>query len=423
MRLCARVLALGRPLGRQVLEVVVADDEVVGDAEDGGAQRAVAVAHQRAVGLVHLVALIAGRPQAGAAGDGLGVGVVFDGSHFAGEVGGADDVDAGEGEQQHVGGLDQAAGDVAFQGLNFLGFAQAIVVQGQGDAVVLVGGDVAGRGLFGPVEDSLRRCVAGSECRPGAVSDRGLSRRRRGCAWQWESARSRCQANRTLPELVEASGEAGQGGFEVFADLAVQGGAFTDQVAAMADEQLQGGPGVVAGGFEQGEAGDGGAMHGAQVGVVGLVAGIDGLAVLLGDEGVEDAGLEAGGGEGALHEAVIAAGAFDGDEAVVELVRVEGLADLCDGGIEVGAVVCDGGGRDEDAAVEVGEEELGACLGTVEADDAEVFGPDLLDAGMEDTFGLGDGRFRTSGATFTGLTSSHGTASEEQRCGSPHSRS
>ena len=76
-----------------------------------------------------------------------------------------------------------------------------------------------------------------------------------------------------------------------------------------------------------GAAGDGGAVDGGQVGVIGLVAGIDGLAILLGDEGVEDAGLEAGGGEGALDNAVIAAGAFDGDEAVVELVAAEGLAD------------------------------------------------------------------------------------------------
>ena len=75
----------------------------------------------------------------------LGVGVVFDGSHLAGEVGGADDVDAGEGQQQDVGRLRQAAGDLAFQGLDFLGFSLAIVVQGQGDAAMLGGGDVAGR--------------------------------------------------------------------------------------------------------------------------------------------------------------------------------------------------------------------------------------------------------------------------------------
>ena len=90
---------------------------------------------------------------------------------------------------------------------------------------------------------------------------------------------------------------------------------------------------------------------------------------------MKDARLEAGGGEGALDEAVIAAGAFDGDEAVAELMVGEGLADVGDGGVEVGSVVGDGGGRDEDAAVEVGEEELGAGLGAVEAEDAEVFGP------------------------------------------------
>ena len=369
--------------------MVVAEDEVVGDAQDGGAERAVAVADQRAVGFVYLVTLITGWSQAGAAGDGLGIGVVFHRPHLTGEVGGADDVDAGEGEQQHVGRLRQSAGDVAFQGLDFLGFSLAIVVEGQGDAVVLCGGDIAGGGLFGPVEDGL----------DGALleADAGLAKRvTEGCHSGGAELLGRGEVaeqvpgNGALPELVEAGGEAGQGGFEVFADLAVEGGAFADQVAAMADDKLQGGPGLVAGGLEQGEAGDGGAMDGGQVGVVGLVAGIDGLAILLGDEGMEDACLEAGGGEGALHEAVIASGAFDGDEAVVELVRGEGLADLGDGGVESGAVVGDGGGRDEDAAVEVGEEELGACLGTVEADDAEVFGTDLLDAGMEDAAGLAD---------------------------------
>src|SRR5438132_12673868 len=136
-----------------------------------------------------------------------------------------------------------------------------------------------------------------------------------------------------VEELVEAGGEARQGGFEVVADLAVEGSAFADEVATLADEQEQGGPGFVAGGFEEGAAGDGGAVDGGQVGVVGLVAGIDGLAVLLSNKGMEDACLEAGGGEGALQEAVVAAGAFDGDESVTELVLVEGGPDLGDGGV------------------------------------------------------------------------------------------
>jgi len=56
-----RVFALSRPLRRQYLEVVVADDQVVGDAEDGGSQGAVAGADERAVGFVYFIALITGR--------------------------------------------------------------------------------------------------------------------------------------------------------------------------------------------------------------------------------------------------------------------------------------------------------------------------------------------------------------------------
>src|SRR5262249_44395470 len=131
------------------------DDQIVGDAHNGGAERAVAVAYQGTIDLVYLVTLVTGWSQARAARDGPGVGVVLHGPHLPGEVGGADDVDAGEGEQQHIGRLHQSAGDVTFQGLNFLGFALAIVVQGQGDAEVLAGRDVAWGGLFGPVKNGL----------------------------------------------------------------------------------------------------------------------------------------------------------------------------------------------------------------------------------------------------------------------------
>jgi hypothetical protein len=160
--------------------------------------------------------------------------------------------------------------------------------------------------------------------------------------------------DRALPKLVEAGGETGEGRFEVVADLAVEGGVFADEITAMADEQVQGSPGLVARGFEERTAGDGGAVNSGQVGVIGLVAGIDGLAILFGGEGVEDAGLEAGGGERALHEAMITASAFDGDETIGELVIGEGLANLSNGCLEVGPVVCDDGGRDQEAAIEVG---------------------------------------------------------------------
>src|SRR5258708_33199487 len=191
--------------------------------------------------------------------------------------------------------------------------------------------------------------------------------------------------NGTIPQPAEAGGEAGKGGFQVIPDLTVEGRAFADEIATMADEQLQRGPRFVAGRFLQGAAGDGGAMDGIQIGIIGFVAGIDGLAILFGDEGVEDAGLEAGGGKGALNDAMIPASAFDGDEAVAELVLSEGQANLSNGGVEVGTRVGDGGRWDQDATIKVSEQELGADLGAGKADDAEVFGTDLRHAGMEDT--------------------------------------
>jgi hypothetical protein len=108
---------------------------------------------------------------------------------------------------------------------------------------------------------------------------------------------------------------------------------------------------------------------------------------------------------------MIAARAFDGDQAVAELVVVEGVTDLGDGGVEIGSVVGDYGGRNEEAAIEVGEEKLGAGLGTVEADDAEVLRADLLDAGMEYTAGLAyrDGN-SAAGRTTSGTRGSHETS-------------
>src|SRR5262249_58132254 len=129
---------------------VVGGEQVGGAAERGGRKGGVAVADRGAVGRVHLVALVAAGAQAGTAGDGLGGGVVLDRPRLAGAVGGADDVHAGEGEEQHVRGLRQPAGQFALQGLNFLGFSLAVLVQGQGEAEVLGGGDVARGGLLGP---------------------------------------------------------------------------------------------------------------------------------------------------------------------------------------------------------------------------------------------------------------------------------
>ena len=63
----------------------------------------------------------------------------------------------------------------------------------------------------------------------------------------------------------------------------------------MSFEQAQVLPVVIEVGFEQRTTVDGSAMDGEEIGVVGFVAGVGGLAKLLGGEGMDDARLQAGG--------------------------------------------------------------------------------------------------------------------------------
>ena len=113
---------------------------------------------------------------------------------------------------------------------------------------MLVGGHVPGRGLVGPVPDALdgalleadaglaQRLHQGGQSRVVELAGRGI-------------VLEQVPGNGALPEFVEAGGEAGQGRLQVVANLTIEGGALADQIAAMADEQLQGGPGFVAGRF------------------------------------------------------------------------------------------------------------------------------------------------------------------------------
>src|SRR5262249_28074118 len=67
-----------------------------------------------------------------------------------------------------------------------------------------------------------------------------------------------------------------------------------------------------------------------------------------------------------------------------------GPLEVVDGGVESRAGVLDDGQGDEDAAVEVGEQPVGAGLGRVDGDDAEVLGSDSLDARGEQAVGLAE---------------------------------
>src|SRR5262245_1489458 len=83
------------------------------------------------------------------------------------------------------------------------------------------------------------------------------------------------------------------------------------------------------------------------------------------------AGLRGGGGDGAGGGARLAegargrpvggAGAFRGDGGGAQVVRLRGRAELVDGGLPGAARGGDGGGGEEDAAVEVGADP--ACVG------------------------------------------------------------
>ena len=82
-------------------------------------------------------------------------------------------------------------------------------------------------------------------------------------------------------------------------------------------------------------------------------------------------------------------GHFDGDDQIAELMGRHGLTQGGDGLVEALRGMFDGRGRDQDAAVEIGEHPLGARLGTVDGDDAKVLRLSLLDPGMQGAGRLG----------------------------------
>jgi hypothetical protein len=155
-----RVLAGAVPWGGAGAKVMVALRQVVGGLHQDGAATAVAAATPRTVVTIHWVALIAGRHQAGAAGDRIGVGVERDRSEFASAVGDGDDVDAGDDEQQHVGSLDDAVGEIAFQFENLPVFAEAIVVKGDELAATFAGVSLVGGCLVGPGQELVKGLLA-----------------------------------------------------------------------------------------------------------------------------------------------------------------------------------------------------------------------------------------------------------------------
>ena len=80
--------------------------------------------------------------------------------------------------------------------------------------------------------------------------------------------------------------------------------------------------------LQQAEAVDGGAVDCREVGVVGFVTRIGGLAILFGGVGVKDADFEPRLGEGALDRAVVAPRPLDDGDLVFDAMSCQGVADL-----------------------------------------------------------------------------------------------
>jgi hypothetical protein len=113
----------------------------------------------------------------------------------------------------------------------------AIAVQGQQDLVVDVGGGFGERRLLRPGQDrldglSLEADTGLPQALVEAIQSRLLDGRR-----GWETF-DQMPRHFTVPEFVEAAGEAGECRVEMLADLAAESTALFHQPAAMTHEQL-----------------------------------------------------------------------------------------------------------------------------------------------------------------------------------------
>src|SRR5262249_45055322 len=104
---------------------------------------------------------------------------------------------------------------------------------------------------------------------------------------------------------------------------------------------------------------------------------------------------------------VIAARALDGHDQVAQVVAGHRLTHHRDGTCESGVGMGHLRRWDEYIAIEVAEHELGAGLGTIHADDAEMLGTHLLDAGVNDAARLLQEVRRTRSRPVTGAADDH----------------
>ena len=194
----------------------------------------------------------------------------------------------------------------------------------------------------------------------------------------------------TFIDIIKTPCVSGHDRLKVLVDLAAQRRRLLNQVAAVSCQELKADRDWVSGLFDQAEAVDRGAINRVEIGVIGLVARIGGLAELFGGQRVNRPGVEPGLDESPFDREVIPPGPLDGDDHVQQTGPLDDLAYRLHHRLEAVSCVLDRGGRYEDLAVEVGQHPFGAGLGTINADDAEMLRTDGLNPGVDDPAGLVD---------------------------------
>ena len=189
------------------------------------------------------------------------------------------------------------------------------------------------------------------------------------------------QRDSRIENIIKTSRISGEAGFEVFQDLAAELSGFLDQIPPVSGPELDLAVDWFPGGIDQPVAITGGLDDSFQVGIVGLLVGMSSVTEVAGDHGVDNPHIKTSGREGPLDRLVITPGALHDHDQILELVGSHGLADLGEGMIERVAAMVQDRGSDQNLAVEVDEHPLGAGLGTIDGDDAEVLGADGPDAG------------------------------------------
>lgn len=136
-------------------EVVVASHQRIGDSEDRLAEAAISPENERSVGEVDGAALIPRGVEAGAAGDRASLGVGGDRSGLGGELGGRDDVQPGNAQEDQVGGFGQVVREGDFDLGDLTAFGLEIGDQVDEDGPADRGPIVGFGGDFGPGEDGV----------------------------------------------------------------------------------------------------------------------------------------------------------------------------------------------------------------------------------------------------------------------------